>query len=107
MAQVFIAWAAMLLVAIETLEGGVFPAMGAFAASTLALPGKQPAPRSGILRLRVRAKQPVSPLRPKPGELIEGHEQFLVGKQKPKTVLRNMDNFSRQSGDSWMKWSLE
>ncbi len=27
---------------------------------TLALPGTQPAPRSGILRLRVRAEQPVN-----------------------------------------------
>jgi hypothetical protein len=35
-----------------------------------------------------------------PGKLIEGHEQLLVGKQKPKTVLRNMGNFSRQSGGS-------
>ena len=35
-----------------------------------------------------------------PGELIKGYEQFLVGKQKPKTVLRNMGDFSRQSGGS-------
>jgi hypothetical protein len=32
--------------------------------------------------------------------LIEGHEQFLVGKQKPKTVLRYVSNFNRQSGGS-------
>jgi len=32
--------------------------------------------------------------------LIERYEQFLIGKQKPKTVLRNMGNLSRQSGGS-------
>jgi len=37
---------------------------------------------------------------PKPWELIERYEQFLTGKQKPKTVLRNMGNLSRQSGGS-------
>jgi hypothetical protein len=36
----------------------------------------------------------------KPGKLIEGHEQFLVAKQKPKTMLGNMGNFSRQSGSA-------
>ena len=35
-----------------------------------------------------------------PGELIKGYEQFLVGEQKPKTMLRNMGHFSRQSGGS-------
>ena len=35
-----------------------------------------------------------------PGELIKGYEQFLVGEQKPKTMLRNMGHFSCQSGGS-------